>query len=312
MAFAGVIGPILGGVLTGFHWRYLFLFSLSIIITLPFIRKWLPNEVPNQREKIDLFSAGLLVAFIVSLMESITLMNGWLLLVSSLFFVLFLLRQKKSAYPFIPFHLFRHRFYLQGMFMGALNTATNFGVFLVTPLFLSEVYGLNGYWIGLLMAPAAAVSAILGKYGGSLTDRKGNRFVLTISILLLSSGFLLLSTFAGYTTWSVSIFLILSEVGYIFMQPSISKLISARLPNEHSGIGMGMYGLSNFLTIAISGAVITKAIEYTQFSALNPLAIVEGSGVYSNVYLFFFLLTLLNLLILYKFMYKSEKKMMQI
>jgi MFS transporter, DHA2 family, metal-tetracycline-proton antiporter len=307
MAFAGIIGPILGGILTGFHWRYLFLFSLSIILTLPFIRKWLPNEIPKQKEKIDIFSAGLLVAFIVSLMESITLLNLWLLVLSFVFFVLFLLRQKKSSYPFIPFHLFHHTSYRQGMFMGALNTATNFGVFLVTPLFLSEVYGLNGYWIGLLIAPAAAVSALLGKYGGSLTDRKGNQFVLTISAILLSIGFLLLSTFAGYTSWTISIFLIFTEVGYIFMQPSISKLVSSHLPKEHSGIGMGVFGLFNFLTIAVAGAIITKTIEYPEVSSLNPFALLRESGVYSNVYLFFFLLSLLNLLFLYKMMYKSNR-----
>ncbi|ANX11568.1 hypothetical protein ABE41_006070 [Fictibacillus arsenicus] len=312
MAFSGVIGPILGGILTGAHWRYLFLFSLSIILTLPLIRKWLPNEVPKQKEKIDIFSAGLLIAFIVSLMESITLLNLWLLFASFGFFVFFLWKQKKSPFPFIPFHLFHHASYRQGMFMGALNISANFGVFLVTPLLLSEVYDLKGYWIGLLMAPAAAVSALLGKYGGSLTDSKGNRYVLTISIILLSIGFLLLSTFAGYTSWTISIFLIFTEVGYIFMQPSITKLVSSHLPKEHSGIGMGVYGLFNFLTIAVAGTTITKAVEYAKIPPLNPLAILGKSGVYSNVYLFFFLLSLMNLFFLYKIMYNSNKKMIQI
>ncbi|SHF27681.1 MFS transporter, DHA2 family, metal-tetracycline-proton antiporter [Seinonella peptonophila] len=311
MAFAGIIGPILGGILSGIHWRYIFLFSLIIIVTLPFIRKWLPNEVPKQKQKIDIFSAGLLVAFIVCLMESITLLNIWLLLVCFVFFVLFLLQQHKSSHPFIPFHLFHHASYRQGMFMGALNTASNFGVFLITPLFLSEVYGLKGYWIGFLMAPSAAVSALLGKYGGSLTDRKGNRYVLTISVILLSIGFLFLSTFAEYTSWTISIFLVLTEVGYIFMQPSISKLISSHLPKEHSGIGMGVYGLSNFLTIAIAGSIITKAVEYTKVLPLNPLARVGESGVYSNVYFMLFILSLMNLLFIYKFMYKAEKKLIQ-
>jgi DHA2 family metal-tetracycline-proton antiporter-like MFS transporter len=307
-AFAGIIGPILGGVITGFHWRYLFLFSLSIILALPFIRKWLPNEVPKKKENIDIFHAGLLGAFIISLMESITLLNLWLLLLSFVFFVAFLIRQKKSAHPFIPFSLFRHSSYRNGMFMGALNTATNFGVFLVTPLFLSAVYDLNGYWIGLLLAPAAAVSALLGKYGGFLTDQKGNRYVLTVSIMLLSFGFLSLSTFAGYASWTIAIFLIFTEVGYIFMQPSISKWVSSHLPVEYSGIGMGVYGLSNFLTIAIAGAIITKAVEYTKVPAFNPLAMAGESSIYSNLYLFFFVLALLNLVLLYKFMYKTEEK----
>jgi DHA2 family metal-tetracycline-proton antiporter-like MFS transporter len=308
MALAGIIGPILGGIVTGFHWRYLFLFSLTIIIALPFIHKWLPNEVPKQKENIDIFSAGLIVAFIVSLMQSVTLLNLWLLFLSFGFFLAFFMRQSKSKNPFIPLFLFRQATYRHGILMGALNTATNFGVFLVTPLFLSEIFGLKGYFIGLLMAPAAAVSALFGKYGGSLMDRKGNRYVLTTAFFLLSIGFLSLSTFAGYTSWTISIFLIFTEVGYIFMQPSISKLVSSHLPKEHSGIGMGVYGLSNFLTIAIFGTIITKAIEYTEVPSLNPLVMTGETSIYNNLYLLFFLLTLSNLILLYQFMYKADKK----
>ncbi|WP_423800813.1 MFS transporter [Neobacillus sp. SAB-20_R2A] len=310
MAFSGVIGPILGGILTGyFHWRYLFLFSMCIILALPFIRKWFPNVVHKQDGMIDISSAGLIAVFIISLMEAITLLNLWLLIVSICFFVFFLIRQKHSAHPFIPLDLFRNASYRHGIFMGALNTSTNFGVFLITPLLFNQVYGLKGHWIGLLLVPAAFISALLGKYGGFLADQKGSRYVLTISIMVLSVGFLLLSTSVGYASWSISICLILTEVGYIFMQPSLANWVSRNLPQEHSGIGMGVYSLSNFLSIAVCGAVITTVVEFDKLPPLNPLAASGQSGIYSNIYFGFFVLTLLNLLFLYKFMYRPERKL---
>ncbi|MEH7224740.1 MFS transporter [Bacillus sp. JJ1566] len=310
MAFSGVIGPILGGILTGyFHWRYLFLFSTFSLLTLPFIRKWLPNEVHKQNGRIDISGAGLIIAFIICLMEAITLLNLWLLLGGLCFFIFFLIQQKKKADPFIPLHLFRHASYRHGIIMGAINTSTNFGVFLITPILFNQVYGLEGHWIGFLLVPGAIVSALLGKYGGSLADKKGNRYVFTISIIVLSIGFLSLSTFAGYTSWSISIFLILTEVGYIFMQPSLANWVSKNLSQESSGIGMGVYSLSNFLSIALCGTVITKVAEFDKLPPINPLSALGQSGIYSNIYFGFFVLTLLNLLLLYKFVYRPEQRL---
>lgn len=308
LAFAGVIGPILGGIFTGyFQWRYLFLFSLLIILALPLIRKWFPNEVHQNKGKIDVISAGLLAAGVILLMQAITMFNLWLFFGSVCFLVLFFIRQKKSSSPFIPLKLFTIPSYRHGILMGAINTITNFGVFLITPLLFSQVYGLKGDWIGLLLVPAAIISGLLGKFGGSLADRKGIRYILIVSILLLSVGFISLSTFAGYTPWGVSICLILAEVGYIFMQPSMAKWVSQNLPQENSGIGMGIYGLSNFLWIAVSGTIVTKLVEFSQWPAINPLAAVGQSEIYSNIYLTFFVLTLLNLLFLYRFMYKPAR-----
>lgn len=311
MAFAGVIGPILGGILTGyFHWRYLFLFSMCILVALPFIRKWFPNEIHNHDGKIDISGAGLMAAFIICLMKAITLLNLWLLIGSLCFFVFFLIRQKKTATPFIPLHLFRNASYCHGIFMGVLNTSTNFGVFLITPWLLNQVYGLQEYWIGWLLVPGAIISALLGKYGGALADQKGNRYVVTISIIVLSFGFLSLSILAGYTSWGISLCLILTEIGYIFMQPSLANWVSINLSQEHSGIGMGVYSLTNFLSIAVCGTVISKVAEFDKLPPINPLAALGESGIYSNIYFGFFVLTLVNLLFLYKFMYQPRKMLL--
>lgn|GEM_PF-3621212 len=85
--------------------------------------------------------------------------------------------------------------------MGALNAAINFGVMITTPLLLGEAYGLHGLGIGMLIFPGAICASVTGYYGGKLIDRKGNRFVATLALFLLSTGLLSLSAFAGYAAW---------------------------------------------------------------------------------------------------------------
>jgi DHA2 family metal-tetracycline-proton antiporter-like MFS transporter len=260
----------------------------------------MPNKTAKQKEKIDFLSLGLLIGSVISLMEAITFMKINLLIISIIFFFLFVWRQRKVQNPFVPFTLFRRKAYVQGVLMGVINTAMNFGVFLITPLLLSQYFGFSGYEIGLVLTPAAIVAALMGKFGGKLTDRLGSRYVLSISIFLLGIGFFLLSSFSGYKAWLLSTLLILTEIGYIFMQPTISKTVSTHLPAEHTGIGMGMFGLLNFLTIAISGTLLTKFIEFKHIGPLNPFSNTDLSGIYSNIYLFFFVLTIVNLIFMFQ------------
>ncbi|WP_237446566.1 hypothetical protein [Shimazuella alba] len=46
MAFAGFIGPIFGGILTGLYWRYLFLFSIGVFL---YINSGDDIEILNER-----------------------------------------------------------------------------------------------------------------------------------------------------------------------------------------------------------------------------------------------------------------------
>lgn|GEM_PF-4528800 len=85
------------------------------------------------------------------------------------------------------------------------------------------------------------------------------------------------------------------------MQPSLANGVSATLPPERTGIGMGIYSLNNFLSTAVCGAVVTTALERFGSVPANPFAVGGDSGAYSNVCFALFLLTLLNMVFRFKF-----------
>lgn len=107
MAFASGIGPIAGGFIAGFlDWRYLFLTSALIIVTLPFLRRNLPQEETN-KGYIDYIGAALIAGFISTLLLGITLGIPWIFGLTALFFFSNLWRMKAIEEPFIPPHLFK-------------------------------------------------------------------------------------------------------------------------------------------------------------------------------------------------------------
>ncbi|WP_236838888.1 MFS transporter [Caldalkalibacillus salinus] len=306
LAFSGAVGPIIGGFIVGaWHWKALFVFSLANILTLPLAYRWLPTEDLKKTTKLNYVAAALLVITIVSFMLSITMLNIVPLLISMCALFLFITQQKRSSSPLIPLKLFRNRDYLRGLLMGAINAAVNFGVLIITPLLFSQVYKLNETRIGLLLFPGAMSAALLGYFGGKMIDRKGNRFVMSLAIFLISSGLIALSSISGYSAIGVAVCLVFTSVGYIFMQPTLVNWVSSTMNSHVSGIGMGVYSLNNFLSTAISGAVASTLLDQISGIPVNPLAPFGGSGVYSNVYLLFFALTLVNLVLLYHWMYRN-------
>lgn len=203
---------------------------------------------------------------------AINLLNVSLLAASAGLAILFVLRQKRTANPFIPPELFRSRAYRTGLAAGFLNASVNFGVLLLTPILLGEVFRLDAGRIGLLMFPGAAASSLAGLYGGRMIDRKGASVVLLAAAALTGSGLLFLSSLAGRAAWGIASALAFTCSGYILAQPALAKAVSVTLAEGRTGIGMGVYSLSNFMSTALAGIAVTKALEAGGGVAFNPLA----------------------------------------
>jgi len=261
---------------------------------LPFLCKWMPDERRIKPQTIDVLGAATLIAAVVGVMLAVTFFNLWLLIAGLCFLPVFFLRQKQAAAPFIPLDLFQSRPYRRGLWMGAFNAAMNFGVMLITPNLLRQVYGLDADRIGLLMFPGAVASSLLGYFGGKVIDKKSGQSVMMTAVTLTGAGLLLLSSLSGYPVWGIATGLILTNSGYILMQPALAKWVSGTLAEGQTGIGMGVYSLNNFLSTALTGAAAAKALEHLGPVAVNPFAVPGISGVYSNVYFGFFVLALVQ------------------
>lgn len=284
LSVSGGVGPLVGGwIVEWLHWKALFLVSLGVWGVVPFLAKWLPGEreeggLKANAGRPDAIGAGLIGAGAACLMLAVTRADWRLLAGAAVLLGLFLLRQKAAANPFIPRGLFGRRSYRFGLTMGVLASAANIGVTLLSPLALSRVYGFDAGMIGLLMFPGAFCAALMGRHGGKLADRKGTRLAITLAMGLLGTG--LLSLFgtvglggqSGLWPWAVAACLIAANTGSNFMQSALAKRVSAALPSGSTGVGMGVFGLTNFLSVGVAGSVVTKLAETAEATAAPALA----------------------------------------
>ncbi|MBP1991236.1 MFS transporter [Paenibacillus eucommiae] len=299
LALGAALGPIVSGLISSFaSWRFLFLLSLLPLLTLPLYRKYLDNE-KGTASKIDILGGILLAGTVAALMLSITQGNVLLLALSIVLLLLFIIRIRTAAEPFINPKLFQNKKYSAGLVIAFLVTSLVFGLPFITPQFLTKINHLTPAMIGFVMFPAAITSALLGRKGGKLADEKGNTVLFLTATMLIFVCFMGLSSFIGYSEWIIAGCLIFGSLGQTFMQISVSNTISRTLSKDQVGVGMGLFSMLGFISGAMATSLIGKVLDFrTNDFHLNPFIKQPAAFVYSNI-LFFLALMMVGVAFLY-------------
>ncbi|SFQ41386.1 MFS transporter [Salibacterium halotolerans] len=306
LALGRVLGPIVPAFIVSIaDWRWLFCLPLFTLFLLPFYRKYLDDE-QGQKSKLDWIGGGLLAGTVALLLLSVT-KGGWMLTVCCMIlFALFIIRIRSAAEPFVQARLFQNKRYSLGLVILVLVVGSGFSLVFLTPLMLSDVYQLNPQLIGLVMVPAAIISAVLGRKGGKLADVKGNAFLFYLSSALVLTSFVLLSSFVGSSPVFIAIFLIFGDVGLAFILIPMQNSVSQTLPKEQIGIGMGIFSMLNFMTGSVSGAIYGKVVDQGAAVSWNPVTLFSEGFVYGNIY-FILAIVLASTVLLYYFQFERAK-----
>jgi DHA2 family metal-tetracycline-proton antiporter-like MFS transporter len=286
VSLAAGVGPVLGGFIAeALGWRALFLVTLLTILTIPSLRDMLPGD-RKSGEPFDFAGLALLGSGVSCLLFGFTTAFWWLILPGVLGVVLFVVHVARSSHPLVPVEILRSRPFRNTAAVTFLAMGSLFGMVFATPLMLSGVNGLGVGAIGLTLFPGAMSAALLGRAGGRLNDRKGSVFVATAGMAMTITGFLLLSTVSGRPPVAVAAVIIVSYVGWAFLQSSLPHRASTTLPPRLAGVGMGFYNLIFFMSGAFSASIIGRILDVKPGGfCLNPLASCVPGWPYSNVFM---------------------------
>jgi DHA2 family metal-tetracycline-proton antiporter-like MFS transporter len=286
VALAAGTGPILGGFISGtLHWRYLFLTTLLTVFSIPFLRKFIPDE-KKRNHSFDTAGAVLIACSMSLLLVFVTQGRMWTLPAAVIMLPLFYFHIKRTEFPFVSPVLFSNRIYRNSIITTFLSIGTVFGMMFMVPIMLSDLNGLDASRIGLAVFPGAVSAVIMGVIGGRLCDRKGSRFVVYTGSGLMIAGFVILSSSAGYAPWIITLELIFSYAGFAFLQSALPHTISDVLSAGQTGIGMGIFNLFFFISGAFSTAGIGRVLDFGSSGfSLNPLNPHADGWIYSNIFI---------------------------
>ncbi len=261
-----IIGLILGGVLSVFDWRLVFLVSVPFGLFGTIWAYWMLRETATirQHQKIDwagnvTFFLGLTVLLIgitygIEPYGDSTM--GWTspwvlgaLALGLLFLAAFVWIELHVSDPMFRLDLFKIRMFAAGNISGFLAALARGGLQFMLVIWLQGVWlPLHGYsfeetplWAGIYMLPLLIGFVVMGPLSGWLSDRFGARLFSTAGMLIQAVGFVLLTFLpANFDYLWFALLLLLLGVGQgMFAAPNTTAIMNS-VPPEHRGVSSGM------------------------------------------------------------------------
>ncbi|MGW6425785.1 DHA2 family efflux MFS transporter permease subunit [Nocardia sp. NPDC055053] len=293
---AAAVGPLLGGWLADFSWRWAFGVNIPMVaLIMAAVLIYLPVS-PGSAGRVDWLGAaqsalGLgLLAF--ALIEGRH--YGWLIVTEPLSIGefawrsgpspvlvalagailalgMFWRRQARLAdeQPLLDVRLFSIDSFRKGNVVTLLVGLGEFGIIAVLPLWMQFALDYTALQAGLALVPLAIGSFVASGASFSLTVSALGQ--VRIGLLLEAAGLALLGLCAAADSswWSIAIALFVYGIGVGFATAQVTNVVLADVPAESAGQGSGIQSAARELGSALGIAVLTTVFFSTLGTGLR-------------------------------------------
>ena len=198
---AAAVGPLLGGFLVDFSWRWVFVINIPIGVAVMITSTRFPESIDPSaaRTSLDVPGASLttlaLGGFSYALIQGPT--GGWnvidivvsVLAVVSVVWLVFY--EPGRAHPMVPFDLFANRRFAAANAITLLVYGGMGVVFFLLSIQLQVTAGWSALEAGTALVPVTLLMLVLSPKAGDLSSRIGPRWPLTVGPILIAVGMLL-------------------------------------------------------------------------------------------------------------------------
>lgn len=259
------IGILVGGVLSQFSWRWVFLFNVPIsligiiwsYLALKEIDRFHPTNIDwvgNATFAIGL--GAILVGLTYGIKPYGHSIMGWtsplvisLILGGLAMLTVFTMIERKVKHPMFNLHLFNIRAFAAGNIASLLSAMGRGGLQFMLIMWLQGIWlPLHGYdfartplWAGIYMLPTTLGFLIAGPISGILSDKYGARPFATGGMILaaISFGFMMFLP-VNFPYWLFAMILLLNGIAFgLFSSPNTAGIMNS-VPANFRGVASGM------------------------------------------------------------------------
>lgn len=289
------IGPVLGGLLLQFGWRFIFFiniptgaigtiwgyFQLKEVVKLP------------EKQKFDgkgtvAFAAGIIGILIVLSFGGLI---GWtdplvlvMLGLGIAGFVAFIFIETRAQYPMMDFELFKSSRLAYGYTSALFNSIARGALTFLLTFYLQIILELKPIPAAIYLTPFAVTQTIGAPLSGKLADRHGSQKLTTIGLLVSAIGlFGLIFITETTSTILLVIWMMLMGLGSGFFFSPNAKLIMQEVPPYKRGIATSvrsmLFNAGSVVSLGLALAILSSAISPTALTALFLGTQTGSSGV---------------------------------
>ncbi|MEO8286198.1 MAG: MFS transporter, partial [Chloroflexota bacterium] len=246
-----LLGPVVGGFLTSYSWRWIFLVNVPLGVFGTLWGMWRlrePVHLPG-RQSFDWWGSITFTVGLGALLAGLsmlafpalpTLAVYGLFAVAVVALITFFVVELRRAQPMLDLRLFRDRMFGFASLTAALSGVARGAVLFVLIFFLQGPYGQDPLMAGIMMAPFGAAFMLVGPVSGFFSDRYGSRVLATAGLLLSALALLALSTITPTTPYPLlAFYMVLMGAGSgLFGSPNTNAIMSS-VPPYRRGMAAG-------------------------------------------------------------------------
>ncbi|NGP86745.1 MFS transporter [Fodinibius halophilus] len=272
-ALATAAGPLLGGVLVDqLSWRFIFLISVPMAITVLIILVWRMPESKAAEDSgkpdwlgallatlgLGLICYGLIEASKLGIENAIVLST---LGVGVLVFFGFIWVEVSIENPMMPPSLFKSKTFSGANLITICFYFSLACVFFLLPFNLIQVQGYSATAAGAAFIPFPLLVGGLSRWSGGLIVRFGARPLLVVGPIITSLGFLLLGLYGTGSSYWYNFFPGICSLGlgmaisFAPLNTTVMSAVDQSNAGKASGINKAISRLSGMLSVALLGAL---------------------------------------------------------
>jgi EmrB/QacA subfamily drug resistance transporter/channel protein (hemolysin III family) len=264
-------GPLAGGYLVGFGWRWVFyasaaLAAVGLVAALAFV----PEARASRRMRLDvaglLLSAAGLVTLLWGVIEAPS--HGWTsketvaaLALGLMLLGAFMWVELRVAEPMLPLRLFRDARFSAAAGAIALMLLALLGTLFLLGQDLQFVLGYGTVAAGAALLPVAAGMFPAVLFVGALGERLGRKAVVAGGLGLIAAAMWLLSTSADSAYPRIGACLLLGGVGMGAAMATATRLIMDALPPDREALAAAINETGRMVGAAVGVAVAATVLS---------------------------------------------------
>ena len=281
--------PLIGNLIDRLNWRFFFwIFVPAAIASIILVAVGLPSKTARSAPKIDYVGACVLAVASSSMILGFSYADRrpWLsmhvfglLLVSLIFWYLFIYIERKVKEPILDPQVFTNRTYLTAAVATFLSFFGFVGIMSYYPLFLQGVQGATATLSGWVLWPFSILMATMGVPAGLLLAKtKRYKWMMVSSYGVLAAGMFCMVFFNVETPVWLGVFvMVLAGLG-VGAIPTINILIvQFALPKRLLGIAVASIFFVVAIGQAVTPAIMGSAMNVTYETKLQELMPADAS-----------------------------------
>lgn len=285
---AAAIGPLVGGLLVGISWRWVFVINLPVAVLVLALSTRVPESRDRAAQSTSLDVTGALLTVIALGGASFALIQGgagglgpWEVAAAAaavIGTIGLLGYERRQGHPMVPLDLFASRPFAAANLVTLLVYGGMGVVFFLLSIQLQVTLGWSALAAGAALLPVTVLMLLLSSTAGNLAQQIGPRWPLTAGPMFIAFGMVLLSRVGPGDSYLVGVLpaVVVFGLGLAASVAPVTSTALGSVPSARSGAASGVNNAVSRSGQLLAVAAIPPLVGLTGDALRDPAQLQDG------------------------------------